>query len=373
MMTLSFATAAPAVCLTGIAGDLGMSLAQRGLFLSAAFWGLTIAMLLAGSLADRWGFKLLLALSALLQVVGLIMISMAAVQRFAIIGGFILGFGTGIADALFTPIVCALYPDKRAKVSNLLHAFYPVGLIFSVSLILVLMRFGMTWRPIFRILGVLAVPYGLAILMLALPKQSHEGSRRLRARKLIFHGAFVLLVFSIFLSGVTELGPSSWLPNFVEEATKGSRTHGALGLILFGITMAAGRFCTSALVHRIGVKRLFIGGALLCSVSLLLAAMPVGTVFSIFWLCVLGFAVAGFWPTIMGCAGDRFPTAGASMYSLLGAAGNFGGVVGPVSIGFVAQKYSLNRAIALLAVAPVIIVMLMLMLLKSVRRDVSGV
>ena len=44
-------------------------------------------------------------------------------------------------------------------------------------------------------------------------------------------------------------------------------------------------------------------------------------------LAVLGLGVSGLWPTILSLAGDRFPQAGASMYSLLHTSGNLGGLV----------------------------------------------
>ena len=62
-----------------------------------------------------------------------------------------------------------------------------------------------------------------------------------------------------------------------------------------------------------------------------------GPAWSVFWLTVFGFGVSAFWPTIMACAGDRYPQAGASMYSLLAAAGCFGGAVGPMTVGLTAD------------------------------------
>jgi fucose permease len=133
-----------------------------------------------------------------------------------------------------------------------------------------------------------------------------------------------------------------------------------MGLLVFGAAMALGRLSTSLVAKKIGVRRLFLIASLLCAVSLLLAALAVNTFFTILWLGVLAFSVAIFWPTILARAGDRFPEAGASMFSLLSAFGAFGGVVGPLVIGFVAEAYDLRVAMAALAVAPLIVLVLML-------------
>ena len=351
MMNLSFATVAPATNLTAIAGEFGMNHAEKGLLLSSAFWGVTASLLVAGPLADRCGFRMLLFASALLEATGLAILAWAPQQSVAMIGGAVLGVGTGFGDALFTPLVCALFPDRRTRYANLLHAFYPIGLVISVTVVLLLQYLGWNWRHIVMVLAVLALPCGLAILTLRLPHKSHEGTTRLRGRELLKYGSFAVLLSAIFLAGATELGPYTWLPNFVQEATDGSETQGSLGLILLAATMGVGRLSCSGLIQRFGARKLFVVGGVAATFSLLLAALPIGMLPTILALSVLGFAISGFWPTILARAGDRFPNAGASMYAMLTAAGCFGGVVSPSFMGVVADTFNLRVAFALLAVA----------------------
>lgn len=370
MMTICFATSAPAMCVTAIAEELSMDKAWQGFFLSAPFWGLSVAILAAGPLADRIGFRFLLLAAAALQSAGLAVISQAHGPAMVWLGGFVLGMGTGVADALLTPMTCALFPRRRAQMTNLLHSFYAIGLVANVLLILLLARLGWSWHGVFLLLSGLVLPYGLVMALLALPSQSHEGRQRLPARQIVRTAAFAMLLLSIFLAGLTEIGPSSWLPGYIEQAIGGTRFEGGMGLLLFGVAMALGRLSNSALVNRLGPRRLFIIGGAICAGCLLLAALPLGqgrlaALWPVVWLTVLGLGVAGFWPTIMGCAGDRYPAAGASMFSLLSAAGNFGGVVGPHSIGLLGQSIGLRLGMAILAAAPALLVMTMVKLLRK--------
>jgi fucose permease len=243
--------------------------------------------------------------------------------------------------------------------SNLLHAFYSIGIIVWIALILGLMQLEVGWRLIYVIFALIALPYGITMLALPLPRRPGERGTSLRLRSLVTKGAFLAFLAAIFLGGVTELGPSTWLPNYVEQL-QGARAHGAIGLMIFGATMALGRLLTSVGAKRIGVRRLFLIASLLCVVSLLLAALALSTLFTMLWLGVLAFGVAVFWPTILARAGDRFPEAGASMFSLLSAFGAFGGVAGPMAIGFIAEAYNLQLAMAALAIAPLLVLVLML-------------
>lgn len=363
-MALSFSINTQALCLTTISGEFHLDTAAGGFFLSCAFWGLFAGILATGPLADRWGIRALLVSSAVCQAGGFVIASLAHGSVLLFFGAFIVGIGTGMVDPLLTPLVCAVYPDIRTKASNLLHAFYPIGILIVILLTLFLLHIHWTWRGIYQLMAVLCFPYGLGFLILPLPRHLHGGADRLPTRQLMKSLPFLLLLGAIFLAGVTEIGSSQWLPAFIEKTAGSTRTGGALGLLAFGATMALGRLLNSWLSHHISPKRFFLIGGLVCVVSLLLAAIPAPVFFTAGCLAVLGLGISGFWPTILACAGDCFPSAGASMYSTLAALGNFGGVAGPLMVGLVADRWSLRAGMAFLAVAPAVAILLLLYLLS---------
>ena len=118
------------------------------------------------------------------------------------------------------------------------------------------------------------------------------------------------------------------------------------------------------MIHWVRPRRWFLLSGAVCAGSLLLASLSASTAATVFWLTVLGFGAASLWPTILGSAGDRFPQAGAVMFGLLAAAGNFGGVVGPVTVGLAADALGLRAGMGLLAVAPLAATAAMLLLLR---------
>ena len=131
--------------------------------------------------------------------------------------------------------------------------------------------------------------------------------------------------------------------------------------MLLGVTMAVGRLVCARLVAKVGVKAMFAACGLVSAFSIGLAALPVSTFFTVFWLTVLGLAITVSYPTIVAYAGDRFPDATASMYALLNGATHVGGVAGPALIGVAADAVGLRPAMGVVALAP-------LFLLLSLRR-----
>lgn len=363
MTTLSFITAAPAVFLSAIGQDLGMSLADKGLFLSAGSWGFIGGMLVAGPLADRIGFRALLCGSVAILGGGLLLMGFAASQPAAVVAVVVGGAGCGVNDALLTPVVCAVYPERRTHVSNLLHAFYGVGLIGTTLLMLLLMRLEWTWQSGFAVLAALAVPFVVLFAIIPLPRHSHAAGRRLPTRRIALSVSFLMLCGGMFVAGFTEIGPGKWLPNFVEATTGGGQAHGAVSLLLFAVALTAGRLAGSAAMNRMGPRWLLVAGGAICTASILLASAGLGAAFTILWLAVLGLGVSVFWPTLLGMAGDRFPQAGASMYSLLSAFGSAGAIVGPWLVGVTAEAAgSLRLAMMLTAIAPASAIVLALWL-----------
>ncbi len=358
MVALGLVTNLPALCLTSIGAELHLDAAQSGLFLSCVFWGLVASIPWAGPAADRWGFRYLLLASAVLQITGMLLVSSATGVSQACLGAAIAGLGTGILDALLTPLACTAFPAARAWTANLLHAFYPIGMFLVVLVVLVLTQFEWSWRAIYRAVAMANLPYAALFALMPLPRHSHQGHQRMPVQQLLSHSAFVFVLLSIFMAGVTELGPSQWLPAYLEQAAGSSRSTSALGLLLLGLTMAAGRLGNSFVARHTNPRWLVSGGAAVSLIGLLLAALPSGPLPSIASLGLLGLGISGVWPSLLSLAGNRFPEAGATMYSLLSASGNLGGLVGPLTIGLVAQVAGLRLAMAALASAPAAILVL---------------
>jgi len=361
MVTLSFTVAGLAMCMPSMAGDLGLNYAQQGLVFSAPMWPLALS-LVAAALADRVGFRGPLAVASAVQAAGWFLLAEVSSFQQAVWAALVVGIGGSIADPLLTPIICAVHPERRARMANLLHAFYCVGLVGVAVGAAVLQPAGLTWRGTFRVLGVLCVPYGVASAVLTLPRQAHRGDVRLKTRVLALRPVFWGLALGMVLAAATEAGPANWLPSLIQSLAPpggaGADRHllAGLGLAVFGTLMAAGRFGASAMAGRIGTRRLLAVAAAVCTVCLAAVALPLGVAYQVVCLGVLGFGVACFWPTLLAVAGDRFPEAGTSMFSALSSVGAVGCAAAPVALGYLGGAFgSLTLAMAALAPAPAVI------------------
>ena len=362
MATGSAIVVGPAACLGAVAAELGMtSETGMGLFLGLPFWGLGTVTLFSGWLAERLGYRNMLAASALIQTAGYLLVSAAETVPQAFAAILLAGLGRGLPAAPLNALLCSLHPGNRTGAMNVFHAFFYVGMVVLSGLVLGMFALGWEWRWVFRSFAVMVLAFGAAAFLVRFPRPRADAPGRLDLRFLLRQPAFAWIGAAILFSAVTEIGPSTWFPYFIEKAAGSSHTLGVLSLVLLGTTMAAGRLGCARMVARVGVPAVLTACCLLSAASILLAALPVGTSFTVFWLTVLGLAITVSYPTAVACAGDRFPGATPSMYALLNGAAHVGGVAGPALIGAVAEAVGLRPAMGVVALAP-------LCLLFAVKR-----
>jgi MFS family permease len=67
---------------------------------------------------------------------------------------------------------------------------------------------------------------------------------------------------------------------------------------------------------------------------------------------------------MLAVTADRYPKGGATMFGLLAASGNAGGICLPWIVGWVADRHNLHWGIAVSAIAP----LAMLILVAKMRR-----
>jgi fucose permease len=369
MMSLSIGLNLLPVFLTTIGeiygGETGLTQEQLGRLGASTFAGLVVGILITGPLADRLGAKPFVQLGNALIAISLVGAALAADYTMLALALFCLGLGAGILDMVLSPVVAALNPTRRAAAMNWLHSFYCVGAVFTILVGTVALTAGLGWRGTCLLLMILPLGLLVAFAPLKFPALHLEGGR-LKLRTLIRRGWFWIALVAILLGGATEAGMSQWLPAYAETALGFPTWVGGLALLLFSVAMAAGRMVVGAAGARWNAYHIM---ALGCGSSVLLfvasSFLPIPVV--ALSACVLvGFTGSCLWPTMLAVTADRYPDGGASMYGMLGAFGNLGGIFMPWLVGWVADKHDLHWGLAISALAP----LLMLPLVLGLRRTV---
>jgi len=371
---MAIATNLPPVYFTtfssAFGGEAGLTAEQLGRIGAFVFGGYVIGLLISLPLGDRLGAKPFVLIGNALVAASLVLIAMTINYTMLLAAVLLLGIGAGVIELITSPIVSVLEPDRRTNALNMLHSFYSLGSVLTVLAASVMIYLGVSWRLV--VLGMAALPVCtfFGFIRTTLPALIHE-DHRMQLRTLIGVRFFLVTLVAIALCGATELGMVQWLPAYAEQGLGFSRWFGGLSLMFFSAGMFVGRWTIGSVGHRFSP---FVIEAVccVCAILLILAGAFVPYPPVALAACIgVGLAVSCLWPTMLAIVAGQFPAGGASMFGFLAACGNSGGLVVSWLIGVVTDSSSLRIGITFAAIAPLLLLVLLVVLAKHAKPNVA--
>lgn len=133
--------------------DPANSAGMVGESLGITFTGFALTLLFGSALVDLIGARRVLAFSAfgfiggsgLVLVASLLPVS-SATYPLVLIGFLLTGLGWGAVEAGTNPMVAAIYPDDKTHRLNLLHAWWPAGIVVGGLLGLLFGALHLAWQ-----------------------------------------------------------------------------------------------------------------------------------------------------------------------------------------------------------------------------------
>ena len=354
----SAANALP-ICYVMISRDLGFSLTQAGLLGFITSFEQFFVMIFSCFVAARFG-KIKVLKSALL-IMGSGLLAFSATNSYATTIALMLfiGLGNALIEALITPLVEDLHPQDSGSRMNLLHAFWPIGVLFSVLLIGELLSRGISWRYMFAGLAAgafLVFFFYPSSRRVKLPASrtdfSHMGEILSKPR-------FWFLGFALFFSGAAEVAFAFWSASYIQIHFQTLPRAGALGAAIFALGMVTGRMGSARLLRWIRLKHLILGSALLALAGSLtffwIESLPVLYAFMFF----MGLTIACYWPSIQTYAARVLPVDTTVLMVFLSCFGIPGASLSPLLMGIIGDRYGLRISFVIAPIALLLLVVSM--------------
>jgi MFS family permease len=302
------------------AAEFALSKEQIGWTASTAFWGFTLAMIFGGPLCDRIGMKPLLAGAFVMHLCGVV--GTVASQGFWSLysATLAIGIANGLVEAAINPLAATLYPDQKVQKLNLLHLWFPGGIVIGGLIAWMLTGLDVGWRM--KTATILMPTLIYAWMMFRLPFPRTEAVAQGLSLKDIYAEAlkpmFLLLFGCMILTAATELAPNQWIPSIL------SKTTGLPGIALLvwisGI-MAVGRAMSEAVFARISSIPLMMVSTFLAGAGLYMLSMVSGSASTLAASALFAVGVTFLWPTMLGITAERFPRGGGFLLALMGGIG----------------------------------------------------
>lgn len=376
--------------------DKAHSAEMIGSVLGVPFLGFALTIAIGSPLLDLIGAAILLPLSGVCFALGTLLILFAAsisggpgVYNVIWAGAVVTGIGWGLVETVINPLTATIYSSEKTARLNILHAWWPGGLIAGglfgyglgqigvnwqiklaaillPAILVVIMCLGLRFPPtervasgvsfgqMFKELFPLGSPFSTAVSGLrwtifigftAYSVHVFSSGDSLTGLLVLAIGLcfvinlrFAVFFFAMFLTAASELAPGQWVDLAL---TRTVHMQGILLLVYVSGIMFVARHFAGPLVHKLSPVGLLWVSCLLASIGLIALSVANSPVTGVLAATVWGCGVCFMWPTMLATASERFPRGGALLMGLMGTAGT-------LSINFVlpimGRIYDSNKA-----------------------------
>jgi MFS family permease len=296
--------------------------------LGVAFLGFAITLFVVSPLLDIIGIGRVVKGAGLSFIVGTLLVIFASAfgdaesaYRFLWLGMLLKGIGWGATEAAINPMTTALYPEDKTHRLNVLHAWWPAGLIIGGLLGVVTGELAVNWKISLALVLIPAV----TLLVLCFNTQFPETERQANGismkdmfKELLNRPSFFVWFGAMFLTAASELAPGQWI-DFALTQKVGFR--GILLLIYVAGLMFIMRHFAGPIAHRISNTGLLWFSSLFAAIGLYSLSIVNGPIGALLAATVWGIGVCFMWPTMLASVAERYPRGGAWLIGLLGSAG----------------------------------------------------
>jgi MFS transporter len=295
--------------------------------LGVPFLGFAITIAIGSPMLDYIGMRLLLPLSGLLFTIGTLVMMFAGkissgpgIYTTLYTGAALAGVGWGMVETVINPLIAVLYPDEKTAKLNLLHAWWPGGLVIGGVLGVAMSSIGLGWQAKL----VMALIPAIAVIALSVGP-AYPPTERVAAGvsskdmfRELANPMFLVFFLSMFLTAASELAPGQWV-DFALSRTV--HMPGILLLVYVSGLMFVMRHFAGTLVHRLSSVGLLWVSCLLAALGLVALSYANSPVTGLLAATLWGVGVCYMWPTMLGASSERFPRGGALLMGLMGTAG----------------------------------------------------
>lgn len=296
--------------------------AEYGWVSAMAFFGFATSILLASPMLDALGMRNLLYLACALHIAGIVAFILAPSYTVLYSSMLVAGFGNGLVEAVINPLAATLYPDEKTHRLNVLHAWWPGGLIIGGMLAILMNQMNLSWQAKMGIVLIPTVIYGILIFGQSFPKteRASAGISTGAMIKAALHPAFLLLMAVMMLTASIELAPGQWLEKVLRDTAQMSGT----AILVYGSAiMFVLRFFAGPIAHRISPIGMMWASVTIAGLGLMLLATATTAGMAYLSATIFYVGVCFMWPTMLGITSERFPHGGAFAMGLMGFAGQF--------------------------------------------------
>ncbi len=381
---LVFAAACAGMLLFGIVflslGSVNNMLAERfklddnaiGTLTALLPFGILAGSLLFGPVVDRFGYRWMLVVAALIVGAGLEGLAFAGHRLLIQLFIFLVGLGGGVLNGATNALAADVSQGERGAKLSLLGVFFGLGaLAMPSTLALLSQRFSLT--VIVASIGACTlVPVGYFLLVgFPPPKQQTERFSPVRSFGLLKRPIFLTAGLALAIQSGMEGMSNDWMTRYFKKVTLAgdlaAEWETQLGLVAVTGGMVLARLVLSGLLKRVNSRLVLFAsiGITATGTGLLSLADSYGV--SVAAAFLIGAGLAAAFPIVLSYVGDLHPAQSGTAFSTIFFVALIGNMAINKSFGALAQIHGVRRYTSVMLACLAISSMLLWLVTKQVK------
>jgi len=314
-----------------------------GTLFSILPFGILAGSLAFGPVADKYGFRILMAVSCIFMAAGFEGIAFASSAGLLKVCIFIIGFGGGSINGAGSALVSDISDNDKTANISLLGVFFGIGALGMPLLLGILGENFMFWKIVFAV-GILSFLTGIIFMIIKLPPP--KITQKMPAGKIadFFRDKVLLLIaFFLFFQSSFEGLMNNWTTTYLTDHLSVSQGKALYGLSLFVAGMVIMRLLTGTILRYIPVKRILIASFFFGLTGLICIASGISTVVALTGFMLVGAGLAGGFPIMLGFVGARYQNISGTAFSFVLTIALLGNMLINYGMGIISEKYGISN------------------------------
>jgi FHS family glucose/mannose:H+ symporter-like MFS transporter len=342
---------------------------SAGTLFSILPFGILMGSLFFGPFCDRYGYRILLALTCFSMFIGFEGIAYAPSHVILKICVFLFGLGGGAINGATSALISDISEKEKGANLSLLGVFFAIGAL-GMPFVLGVLENQFSYEIILSIIGLATFIMGVFYLLIKFPPPKHAGGLPVaKSLSLLKDSVLLLIAFFLFFQSAFEGIINNWTTTYLSgylHISPGKALY-ALSLSVLGTTVM--RLLLGSIFRNTQAKKIWT-----ISFSLLLAGLIFLSLGKSFYPAVTGLILTGAglaagFPIMLGYVGDRFKELSGTAFSIAFVIALIGNMIINYSMGFIVQKYGVRQLTTVGFVEFFIMALLCVAILKKLNNN----
>jgi MFS family permease len=334
--------------------------------------GILIGSLVFGPVVDRYSYRNLFIICAIVIIAGIEGIAFAR-SLFTLQASFLLiGFGGGVFNAGTSALVADISeerPGKRSANLSLLGVFYGIGAL-GIPVLIAVLSSSWSFEKILQYIGFsIILPLVYFTIISYPPAKQKQGIPLKSGFGLIKDRHLLLLGMFLFFESALEGIISNWTTTFLENENTINSTFALYALSIYILSLTLTRLVLASLLRRIQpiyILQLSIGVII---IGLLLLLLSQTWIWFILCFVLLGIGTASGFPVILGYVGELYKDLRGTAFGLVFFIAIIGNTFMNYGMGLIAQKFGIDKYPMVLLICAVLLMLIATIKLPNIVRQ----